>query len=216
MILLTDGMFAHDGSAAPLKEYLWVLPSDGMLLVDDAHGAGVLGKTGKGTIEYAGVSRNRHRVIQTLTLSKAFGAYGGAILGTAKLRKAIMERSALFAGHTPVPLPLAGAAMESTRLLAERGKILRGRLRANSRWLKERLQELGFPAEAMSTPGPIICLMPKSSKEVKGLQRAFLKAGIFPPITRYPGLPTQGYVRIVVSSEHTKDDLDGVAGVLND
>src|SRR5580765_1963982 len=185
-----------------------------MLVADEAHGAGVLGKTGKGTIEYAGVSRDRHRVIQTLTLSKAFGAYGGAILGTAKLRKAILERSALFAGHTPVPLPLAAAAMESILLLLQTGKVLRGRLHENSRWLKERLQELGFPAEAVSKPGPIIYLMPKSSKEVKGLERAFLKAGILPPITRYPGLPQQGYVRIVVSSEHTRRDLDGVAGVM--
>ncbi len=92
LILLTDGMFSHDGSTAPLAEYLKVLPSDALLLVDDAHGAGVLGKTGKGSIEHAGVGRRR--MIQTMTLSKAFGTYGGAILGTTALRQRILEHSA--------------------------------------------------------------------------------------------------------------------------
>src|ERR1051325_6192788 len=59
LLLLTDGMFAHDGPVAPLREYLQVLPKDSLILVDDAHGVGVLGKTGKGTLEHAGVSRKR-------------------------------------------------------------------------------------------------------------------------------------------------------------
>src|SRR5207248_680308 len=64
LIVLTDGMFSHDGSAAPLAEYLKVLPKDALLLVDDAHGAGVLGSTGQGAIEHAGVGRRR--IIQTI------------------------------------------------------------------------------------------------------------------------------------------------------
>ncbi len=75
ILVMTDGMFSHDGSAAPLKEYQRVLPRDGMILVDDAHGAAVLGKTGKGALEHAGVSRGR--IIQTITLSKGFGTNSG-------------------------------------------------------------------------------------------------------------------------------------------
>ncbi len=101
LLVLTDGMFSHDGSAAPLAQYLEVLPKDALILVDDAHGAGVLGRTGKGTLEHAGVSRRR--IIQTMTLSKAFGAYGGAILGTARLRQRILDRSRMFVGSTPCP-----------------------------------------------------------------------------------------------------------------
>ena len=78
-ILVTDGLFARDGSVAPLKEYLAALPPGGMLLVDDAHAAGVIGAHGRGSLEHCGVPRDR--IIQTITLSKAFGVYGGAVLG---------------------------------------------------------------------------------------------------------------------------------------
>ena len=110
-ILLTDGMFSHDGSVAPLKAYLKILPRDALILVDDAHGAGILGDTGKGAVEWAGVSRQR--IIQTITLSKALGTYGGAILGTRALRERIVTRSRLFVGNTPLPLPLANAALRA-------------------------------------------------------------------------------------------------------
>src|ERR1051325_159488 len=111
LMLLTDGMFAHDGSVAPLANYLATLPKDALILVDDAHGAGVIGKTGRGSIEHEAASPKR--IIQTTTLSKAFGTYGGAILGTSSLRKRIIEHSKIFLGSTPLPLPLANAAIKS-------------------------------------------------------------------------------------------------------
>ncbi len=128
IILLTDGVFAHDGTCAPLREYLKVLPRDAMMLVDDAHGAGVAGKTGRGTLEETNVGRQR--IIQCITLSKAFGVYGGAVLGTRKLREKILARSRLFAGSTPLPLPFANAAMKSLSIL-KTDRSLRKRLLAN-------------------------------------------------------------------------------------
>ena len=77
-LVMTDGLFSRDGELAPLAAYTKVLPSSGMILLDDAHAAGMIGASGKGTVEYAGVPRLR--IIQTVTLSKAFGCYGGAIL----------------------------------------------------------------------------------------------------------------------------------------
>src|SRR6185436_8173280 len=70
-MVLTDGMFSNNGETAPLKSYLRILPEDAHMLVDDAHGAGVLGKTGQGTVQEQGV--DRRRIIQTVALSKAFG-----------------------------------------------------------------------------------------------------------------------------------------------
>jgi glycine C-acetyltransferase/8-amino-7-oxononanoate synthase len=123
-----------------------------------------------------------------------------------------MQRSGLFAGHTPPPLPLAAAARQSIRLLQTK-KDFRRRLQINTAWLKKRLQELGVLAQTPPTPGPIVCVEVDSRKARNRLHHAFLKAGIFPPITRYPGLPAQGHLRIVVSSEHTRDDLERVAQV---
>ncbi len=209
LLVLTDGMFARDGSAAPLAEYLAVLPEDALILVDDAHGAGVLGRTGQGTPEHAGVSRRR--IIQTVTLSKAFGAYGGAILGSARLRQRILDRSPMFVGSTPVPLPFASAALAGVRIL-KADPSLRRRLIKNVACVKSALREAGLPLT--ETPGPIVLLVPKHPREAGRLQRSLLTAGIYPPFIKYPGGPPHGYFRFVISSEHTRPQLDTLLKVL--
>lgn len=209
LILLTDGMFSRDGSVAPLAAYLKVLPRDAWVLVDDAHGAGVLGVTGKGTLEHAGIGR-RH-VIQTITLSKAFGAYGGAILGPRSLRRLITERSHMFIGSTPAPLPLLHAARRSLQLLRADGRF-RQRLRANSEYVKSKLREAGW--DVGQTPGPIVMLMPRAGAARK-IHGALLRAGIYPPFIQYPGGPAGGYFRFVISSEHSRAQLDKLVRVLS-
>jgi 7-keto-8-aminopelargonate synthetase-like enzyme len=209
LLVLTDGMFSGDGSAAPLAEYLKVLPKDALILVDDAHSAGVLGQTGKGAAEHAGVSRRR--IIQTVTLSKSFGAYGGAILCPARLRQRILDRSGMFVGSTPLPLPLANAALEGVRIL-KANPALRRKLVENSAYVKAALREAGLPVA--ETPGPIVRVLPKRPSEAARLQRALLAAGIFPPFIKYPGGPASGYFRFVISSEHTRPQLDALLKVL--
>ena len=207
-IVLTDGMFSHDGSVAPLHEYLKLLPRDGLMLVDDAHGAGVLGKTGGGAVELSGVSRQR--VVQCLTLSKAFGVYGGAIICQGKLR-ARMVASPAFVGSTPLPLPLANAAVEALAVLAE-GKSLRARLSENATRMKSGLRESGL--NLPDHPGPIIPLHFGNASDTAELKSALLAANILPPLIHYPGAPTGGYYRFVVSSEHSKAQLRGLIRVL--
>ena len=205
-LLLTDGMFSHDGSTAPLRDYLRVLPSDGLLLVDDAHGAGVLGKTGQGTVEHLGL--NRRQVVQTTALSKAFGVYGGAILCRERLRRAIQARSRIFQGSTPFPLPLAGALLKSCDLLSVKG--LRTRLFANIKRVKTALQKMGY--HGSNTPGPIVQLIP-SAGEVTQCQRLVLANDIFPSFIKYPGGPTQGYFRFALSSEHSVAQVNSLIEV---
>ncbi len=210
LMVLTDGMFSGDGSAAPLAQYLKILPRDALILVDDAHGAGVLGRTGQGALEEAGVSRRR--VIQTVTLSKAFGAYGGAILGTAKLRQRIIDRSRMFVGSTPLPLPLANAALAGVRIL-QADKSLRPRLLRNAAHVKTALRAAGLPLA--ETPGPIVPWPPRRPSETAALNRALLAAGIYPPFIKYPGGPPSGYFRFVISSEHTPAQLEALIAVLS-
>jgi len=210
LLVLTDGMFSDDGSAAPLAQYLQVLPKDALILVDDAHGAGVLGRTGKGTIENAGVSRRRF--IQTVTLSKSFGAYGGAILGTAQLRQRILERSHMFVGSTPLPLPLANAALEGVRILRA-DPTLRRRLHENAAYVKAAVSKVGLPLAG--TPGPIVPVHPTRPSEAAVLRRLLFAVGIFPPFVKYPGGPPNGYFRFAISSEHTRLQLDTLVKALS-
>lgn len=209
VIVLTDGMFSHDGSVTPLKEYLEVLPAGGMILVDDAHGAGVLGHHGRGTPEYAGV--DRRRIIQTITLSKALGTYGGAVLASRELRDQIMATSNSFAGVTPFPLPLAAAALKALKLLAA-NPDWREQLFANAARVKSALREGGVPLPDAS--GPIIPLPECTAAQAKALHRALLAAEIYPSFIQYPGGPANGYFRFVISSAHTRQQLDSLAAVL--
>ena len=208
-ILLTDGMFTHDGSVAPLKKYLEALPLAGMMLVDDAHGAGVLGRAGRGTPEHEGVETER--IIQTITLSKAFGVYGGAVLGSRKLSEAMIAGSRIFTGNTPLPLPLACAAIQSLEIL-KGGRSLRMRLARNANHLKAKLRASGF--NIVETPGPIISVVPRDTREAARWTRRLLKADIYPTLIKYPGGPEGGYFRFAISSEHSRAQLDSLAHAL--
>lgn len=207
-VVLTDGMFSHDGSVAPLRAYLKLLPHNGLLLVDDAHGAVTLGKTGKGTIELERVSRER--VVQTITLSKALGVYGGAILSSQKLR-AQFATSRMFVGSTPLPLPLAFAAAQSLQIL-RRDASLRQRLEANAVFVKSALRQAGFAFP--DAPGPIVPLRFDDRKQIERVKRALLAAHILPPLIHYPGSPANGYFRFVIASEHTQRQLENLVGAL--
>jgi len=208
-LVLTDGMFSHDGSVAPLGAYLESLPPRGLLLVDDAHGAGVLGATGQGTLEHEGVSRQR--IVQCATLSKAFGAYGGVVLASRALRERILARSRLFAGTTPLPPPLAGAALRALKIL-RREPSRRKRLQQNALYVRARLRSAGW--DIAETPGPIVRLPAQEETQVSELKARLLAAGIYPPFLKYGNSSAAGYFRFVISSEHTRAQLGELANAL--
>ncbi|MBM3883043.1 MAG: pyridoxal phosphate-dependent aminotransferase family protein [Verrucomicrobia bacterium] len=201
-LVLTDGLFACDGTIAPLRAYLRVMPTSGWLLVDDAHGAGVLGRLGRGAVEQEGA--NRARLIQTCTLSKSFGVYGGVVLATQTVADRIVERSRLFAGSTPLPPPWVAAALAALRVFrTEPG--LRQRLADNTRLVKSVLRDEHLPV--VPTPAPILAVYPRHRTARDILQRQLLRRDIFPSFICYPGGPPQGYYRFAISSEHSRDQL---------
>jgi 7-keto-8-aminopelargonate synthetase-like enzyme len=197
-LLLTDGIFAHDGSVAPLREYFEVLQRDAWILVDDSHGAGVLGANGRGTYEHLGLSRER--LIQTITLSKAFGCFGGAILVPKDCCEEIPAKSSVVMGATPFPLSHAAAAIVAAQLLGNPA------LRAA---LDENLRRLGI-----ETRVPIHALFPADAEEQKRLVRSLLNRGIFPTNIRYQNGPPEGYFRFAISSEHSRAQMDALADAL--
>ena len=209
LLLLTDGLFSQSGQVAPLDEYLRRLPKSVRFLVDDAHGAGTVGRHGRGTMEFLGVPGGRF--IQTITLSKAFGVYGGAVLGSRRLRNSILTRSRLFTGNTPLPLPLASAALTALEVVRNDPK-LRRRLVFNAGYVKAALREAGF--ELPDGPGPIVPIVLPDARAEGTLRRRLLARDIHPPFVQYPGGPAPGYFRFVISIEHTAAQLDALVGAL--
>lgn len=203
VLLFTDGMFSHDGSAAPLREYRRVLPHGSMMIVDDAHGAGVLGAQGQGTVEHARMSRQR--LIQTVSLSKAFGCYGGAILCPRGFRDQIIESSRMFNGNTPLPLPLASAALAAIHELKRHPKW-RHRMMTSAERAKSALRAAG--RNIPEAPGPIVAITPRDAADAEALRSNLLRHHVFPCFIRYAKRP--GYFRFMISSEHTPAQVDAL------
>ena len=208
-IILTDGMFAHDGSVAPLRAYLKLLPPHGVILMDDAHGAGVLGRDGRGSLEHEGVGRKQ--IIQCATLSKAFGAFGGVVLGSRTLREKILANGRSFTGTTPLPPPLAGAALAALKILRSE-PARRKRLFLNLSFVRKKLRAAGW--DVGETPGPIVRLPAMSEPGVIELKQHVLAAGIYPPFLKYSGASVRGIFRFVIASEHSQAQLDRLVAVL--
>jgi len=110
----------------------------------------------------------------------------------------------LFNGNTPLPLPLASAALKAIDLLSS-SKSLRLRLRRNTQSIKAALKKMGYAVP--DTPSPIIPLIPRNPDDVPRMKACFIANGIFPSFIKYPGAPAQGYFRFALSSEHTPKQL---------
>lgn len=210
-LVMTDGLFAGDGSIAPLAEQTTILPPTGWLLLDDAHGFGVLGRHGRGTPEWCDVRSDR--IIQTISLSKALGVFGGAILTTREHGYRILSNSRLFAGSTPMPLPLVGGALAALEVLrADRAR--RMRLVRNAARIKNAIRSAGLLVP--DTPTPMVSLQTDSDPSAVGRFRKHLLAhGIYPTSARYPGSSASNRFRFVVSSEHTTQQIDQLATALS-
>lgn len=227
VLLMTDGLFTHSGEVAPLAEYQARLPRSATLLVDDAHGAGCLGRKGRGTPEWVGADTSA-RLVWTITLSKAFGCYGGVVLSSAAVRTRIFERSRLFTGNTEVPPPCAVAAMAALKVLREEGFQRRERLQANTQLIRESLRavpglplpsaarDLGESEAYRQRPGPMVVGVPRSVAAARQLERKLLDAEIYPSLIRYPNGPADRYFRFAISSEHTPEQLRGLRDVLSE
>jgi 7-keto-8-aminopelargonate synthetase-like enzyme len=199
--VLTDGMFALDGTVPQLGKYAKLIGKNSYLWIDDSHAAGVLGNNGGGTVDLFDLGGAN--VIQTTTLSKGFGVYGGVILGSGKLREKIARRSRVMIGSTPFPLPLAKGVMVSCRLLAK-GRMGK-KLERNVKLLE---RQLGWEREF---PTPIFGVQNKEPGELKS---ALIARDVFPSFIRYPGGPEEGYFRFAVSSLHNQEQLIRLAEAL--
>ena len=203
-LLITDGVFSMDGDIAPLPALVEVAEKHGaIMMIDDAHASGVLGKNGRGTVDHF----NLHgRVdIQVGTLSKAIGVLGGFIAGPQHLIEWLVNRGRPFLFSTSAPPAVAAACIEALNILEEEPERVE-RLWERTRFFKRGLQDLGFDTGASETPiTPVI-----AGEETKAIELARLlwEEGVFTPAIVFPTVPKgRSRVRTIVTADHSEEDL---------
>ena len=192
------------GEIAPLKAYEeHVLRYNGRILVDDAHGVGVAGPTGKGSPEHERLGPESY--VLAGTLSKGFGVYGGIVPGSRELIERIRRDSAAFIGSTSLPIPVAAAAARSVRWLRDNDHLV-PELQQTSIELKTRLRALGF--DIPDAPTPIVSVTFLDQERNAVLRDRLLAHGVYPPFINYPGAPPGGHFRFALSSAHTDEEIE--------
>ena len=204
-LVLTDGVASSNGDLSPLGEYWDIVRNrDGLLLVDDAHGIATVGPSGRGSPEAARIPPGAF--VQTGTLSKALGTFGGLVAGSAGLAARIIDRSQAFAGATAIPPPMAAAAIRSIEILQANPEMIGG-LQTNTAYVRERLSAMGFVTGF--SPAPIISITHRDTARNERLRLILLEHGLYLPLIRdYPGSPPGGHFRLTLSSAHTDQDVE--------
>ena len=209
-LIVTDGVFSMDGDIAPLPDIYEVATQyEAMLLVDDAHGFGVLGKDGSGTVAHFGLEGTD--IIRMGTLSKAVGALGGYIAGSRVLVELLINTARGFiftTGLPPATLAAANAALDVIRSSPE----LRQRLFSHAKYLKAALANLGYtllPSETQILP-----VVLGNPQRATSIANALLAEGVFAPAIRPPAVPPDtSRLRLTVMATHTEAEIQqAIAG----
>lgn len=201
-LVVTEGVFSMDGDLAPLPDLLTLCQHhDATLLIDDAHGTGVMGLKGRGTVEHFGL--NPKDVIQMGTLSKAIGTSGGYVAGTTSLKEYLINTSKAFIYTTAQPPAIAAATSASIQII-QNEPDRRQRLWDNRNYLYSELKNMGF--QLTNTQSPILPLIVKSSETAMKMSQALNEAGIFVPAIRPPTVPkNSSRLRLAICSEHSNE-----------
>lgn len=201
-LILTDGVFSMDGDLAPLPElHALAERDDAWLLVDDAHGLGVVSETGRGTLAHYGRAP-QGRLILMGTLGKAFGTFGAFVAGDDAVIETLIQGARTYIYTTALPPAVAAATVTSLRLAGEEG-WRRERLREWIAWLRNSAAEMGFTLTPSSTP--IQPLVLGSAARALAASRYLRQLGLFVPAIRPPTVPTgAARLRITLSASHTR------------
>ncbi len=210
-LIVTDGVFSMDGDIAPLKDIAMLARKyDAMLMVDDAHGTGVLGDNGRGSVEYYGVEGEVDILMGTL--SKAMGGIGGFIASKKHLIEYLRVTARQFIFSSALPPATTAGLIAAFNVLQEEPEI-RVRLWRNVNYISERLTSLGFSISETQTP-IIPIIIGDESLAIKFAKSIFEK-GLFIPCVRWPAVPEkQARLRCTVTSNHTQDEIEKAIQIL--
>ncbi len=205
-LIWTDGVFSMEGSVAKLPEILQIAKDyDAIVAVDDSHGTGVLGATGRGTAEHYGVLGEVD--IITSTLGKALGgAAGGFVAGSAALCDMLTQRSRPQLFSNALPPTVASSALAAIRQLENHPQLV-GKLRDNTRYFRGAIAEAGFKPLPGETP--IVPIIVGETATAIKMSDMLLDEGVFVTGFGFPVVPQgQARVRCQLSAAHSRDDLD--------
>lgn len=211
-LIITDGVFPLTGEIAQLGSiYQLAQKYEALTVVDDAHSAGLMGKSGRGTAEYFGLADSPD-LYQSGTMSKAFGAYGGFISAEKPIIDLIRKNSSCYLASTSLPPAIVAAALAGIRIASNQPE-LRERLLRNSILLKEKIKEIGY--QTFYDPTPIVPIFFNSEREALDLSAYLKNNNIIVPYVKYPVKMDKFIVRITASAIHTEDQIRNLLDVLN-
>ncbi|QUL99252.1 MAG: glycine C-acetyltransferase [Candidatus Fermentithermobacillus carboniphilus] len=208
-LIVTDGVFSMDGDLAPLPDLISIARRyNAVLMVDDAHGVGVLGENGRGTPELFGVEGQID--ILTSTLGKAMsGSIGGYIATSSLLTEYYIQKARTYRFTNVVPAHVVASALAAFKKMESLPEI-RTRLWDNTRYFRRLLTSLGFEVAPSQTP--ILPVMIRDGAVAMEMSARLLDEGVFVQGYCYPVVPRgEERLRCIVSAAHTRDDLDAAA-----
>ncbi|MBI5667394.1 MAG: glycine C-acetyltransferase [Chloroflexi bacterium] len=208
-IIISDGVFSMDGDIAPLPQLYEVAEEhDILLMVDDAHGEGVLGHGGRGIVDHFELHGKVD--IEVGTMSKAFGVVGGMVAGKQILIDWLKQRARPFLFSSAMTIPDTAACLEAVDMLAESTELV-DRLWANAETFKHGMKQLGF--NTGDTQTPIIPVMLGEAPLAQQFSRRLFEEGVFAMAIGFPTVPRgKARIRVMNSAAHTPQDLETALG----
>ena len=204
-IIITDGVFSMDGDIAPLDHLQEIAEGyDTLLVVDDAHGEGVLGKGGRGIVDHFNLHGKVD--IEIGTFSKAFGVIGGVVSGNAVIIDWLKQRGRPFLFSSAMTPPDVAACIAAVDILESSTEYV-DRLWKNSEYFKSEMTKSGFDIGHSATP--ITPIMLGEAPLAQKMSKDLFKNGIFATSIGYPTVPKgKARIRVMISATHSHEDLD--------
>ena len=218
-LVVTDGVFSMRGDHAPLADLAEIVrgfderfAENAVLVVDDSHGVGALGTTGRGSEEITGATAD----VLVATLGKALGVNGGYVVGNRTLIDYLRERSAFYVYSNPITAPEAAAALAALSLLdGPQGRELLAQLRAATARFRNGLARLGY--ETLSGEHPVVPLLVRDTERTAALVSHLRAAGVLATGLSFPVVPRgEEEIRFQLSASHTPADVDQVLEALRE
>jgi glycine C-acetyltransferase len=204
-LVITDGVFSMDGDIAPLPQIVAVAQAEGcMLMVDDAHGEGVLGRGGRGIVDHFGLHGQVD--VEVGTLSKAFGVMGGVVAGDPTVVEWLRQRGRPFLFSSALTVPDTAACLAALDVLEDSTELVE-RLWANANTFKAEMKRLGFDTGLSATP--ITPVMLGEAPLAQQFSKRLLENDVFAMAIGFPTVPRgKARIRVMISAAHSGEDLE--------